>query len=364
MKHRLRMELLCGLAAGTMAGSVAAVTVPAAATGSGHLSRIGPFLTDNGNGTVSPYRSAVEIPDLGVRSGPSHRVARLAHADAGRHIRVHIMDRASDGHPIFPSISFQPFSRIGEDVRQADFYCDESAEPVGTYGQRRQDRDITSIDPRCLPPTGDNEPGPANVEASVLLMSANAQVEPVAKKIPIKPRYARVLCDKYMEGDFRALQRRIQRWWKGRYTLEDIYLSLRCKNYENHDLLRLTPENIGALFSAYQMEEHFRKIAEERGGESLLTKVLYCEFKTWRPAVMRDFFSYLDYQMDHWIIWLKRDDRPDPEIREFIRQFLRIRQLMQTHARDFPFPDPRLALGPSETRDYRRKWCRENFASE
>lgn len=199
-------------------------------------------------------------------------------------------------------------------------------------------------------------------------MSANAQARPVEQKIPIKPRYAKVLCRYFQEGEFEKVHSRIERWWDGFYTLEDLYLSLRCGSdaYKYQDLASWSmeyPGNIHALISMRELEEYFRKIAEEHGGESLLTKVLYCEVKyLW--AGMRDFFGYLDYQIDLFIIRLQRVGHSDSHIRDRIRPYLRLRQLMLAHVSDFPFPDPQLALGPSETIDYRREWCREHFSPE
>ena len=248
-----------------------------------------------------------------------------------------------------PSLESATAYRIGR------FYCEGFEKLERQYRGGNQDHDRVTAFSRCLHSVVDNEPHSTNVDVVVQLTLASAQNKPVEQRISIQPRYSRRLCKFYAQGDFDRLRGYIQRKWKGLYTLEDIYLSLRCEWYSNRDLVRVMEDynsTMGMVNSSIELEEYFRKIAKEREGESLLTKVLYCKVD-YLMVGSYDFFDYLEY-------YIKRS-RDREESPFYISKLFQLRKVMSAHVRDFPFPALRLELGPGEAREYRRRWCREHL---
>ena len=185
-------------------------------------------------------------------------------------------------------------------------YFDNSEKAKSAFWQALNDQHETGANVRVLLSKGDRGGHDSNVKITEKSKYVTVQNESSYQRIPIKSSYARRICKLYQRGEFDGMQDFIERRWKGRYALEDIYLSVRCYPTFNRnvDLVRTSPENsIAIRFSSIKLEYYFRQLAVENNGDSLLTKVMYCK-KRYNYG-LHDFFEFLDYEEEQ---SRKRDD--------------------------------------------------------
>ena len=360
LRHRVGCRSLGKLLCAMVAAWVLAAPISSAAAGRGEMDHTGSFAGDTGNNTVLFYRPAVGAHAPGVRNGSGDRLSSRTYAAMGQSQPQTHLRRSIPGGTNGQGIASDPVSGLSLELTRAyeagSFNCAGSEKSEREYGESNHGHHRVAAFPRCLHVGVDNESRSANIEVIGRLTLASAQNKPVERKISIKPRYSRRLCKFYAEGRFEKLQGYIQRKWKGLYTLEDIYLSLRCEQYHNRDLARVVghiDSYRGAVSSSFELEKYFRKIAGRSGGDSLLAKVLYCEEDYFSFSGRYDFFDYLEYHIR------RSQDREESPF--YINKLFQLRKVMSAHVRDFPFPALRLELGPGEAREYRRKWCREHL---
>lgn len=231
-------------------------------------------------------------------------------------------------------------------------HCKDVGAAEWAYRRAPTEKHKSVPDRGCLLFEGNSIAHDSSIEASEQFKHVAAQDGPANQKISIKSVYATKICKLYQSGDFRRMLDFIGHRWNELYTLKDIYLSVRCKYHGNVDLLRASLEDIMAIrYSSIDLVHYFHQLAVKNDGDSLLTKVMYCE-KRYRSG-LHDFFDLLDYETE-------RSRKRNDDWR--VKHLLRLRKIMSEHARDFPFPTPRLQLGPAEARDHRRKWCQEHLA--